>query len=138
MNAVIEVPEVIAESTHSRIDWTEPAANPNVTSDTGPIAILRDANGSFLAVEDVPDIPAVAQPMTIVQHMKSADLRRNCIVWAKWDGVKESGFWDATPTRMPLYRAEGVTLEVAPTKPGRKRTQKTTATKRKRSPRTTA
>lgn len=132
MNAIMEVPEVVAESTHSRIDWSEPTANPNVSTETGPIAILRDADGKFLAVEDVAELPPVATPITLVQHMKSSDLRRQCIVWARWDGVKAAGFWDAMPNRMPLYKAEvtgtagAVLAPVAPKrKPRAKRAAKT-------------
>lgn len=129
MNALLEVPEVVAESTHSRIDWTDPEANPEVKTHTGPIAVLRDADGKFLAVEDVPELPDVAMPMTLVQHMKSSDLKRRCIVWAKWDGVREAGFWDATPTRMPLYRAENPD---APVKRSRRRPTGQVAAKAKR------
>lgn len=137
MNAIMEVPEVVAESTHSRVDWNEPEANELVKAHTGPIAILRDTDGKFLAVEDVPQVPDVATPVTLVQHMKSSDLRRQCIVWARWDGVKEAGFWDSMPARMPLYKAEVVGANSSTPEPRAKRPAKP-RTKAVRAPRKTA
>lgn len=102
MNATAAPDAIVATSTHSRIDWSEPTANPNVEEGT-PITVLRTLEGKWVAVEGL-ETDDIAHPTTLVQHMKSMDLRRHCVVWATWDGVKKAGFWDSMPDRMPLYK----------------------------------
>ena len=103
MNAPIDT--IVAESTHSRVDWGDPLANTAIQSDT-PVTVLRTAEGKWIAVEDTPidELPAITEPITLIQRMKSSNLRHKCVVWAQWDGVRKAGFWDTVPARMPLYK----------------------------------
>jgi len=93
--------DIMAVSTHSRVDWSDPTAN-ELVKNGEPVMVVRTTDGKWIAVGGA-DSADIAEPVTVIQHMQSCDLRRRGLVWAVWDGVKLSGFWDSMPGRMPLY-----------------------------------
>lgn len=88
-------------SLHSRVDWSDPLANSLIAPGV-PVVVVRTVDGKWIAVEGIL-VDEIAAPVTVIQHMKSCDLRRKGLVWAVWDGTKLTGFWDTMPNRMPLY-----------------------------------
>lgn len=105
---------VMAASTHTRIDWSNPLGNKNV-NEHDPILVLRSTDGKWVAVEGI-TASGIAEPITLIQHMGSMDLKRKCLVWAIWNGEKQAGFWDMVPARMPLYKVHIVETEDEPAK----------------------